>query len=149
MKLVVPIDRSHRDAAIIPYVAGIAIPLRCSLAIAHVVPPPRSLLPGVVREAEAYADAVAQDVRATGLEVESFVGRGDPAQLILQLVYDLPADMVVMATRGRRGMGKIVLGSVADAILHLCPVPLLLVNADAILAARQPETPAEQPSEAA
>ena len=149
MKLIVPIDRSHRDAAIIPYAADIAVPLRAYLAIAHIVPAPRSLLPGVVREAEAYADAVAQELRAKGLEAESFVGRGDPADLILSLIYDLPADMVVMATRGRRGVGKMVLGSVADTILHLCPVPLLLVNADNALAGRPLETSAEQSSQAA
>lgn len=149
MRLVVPIDRSYRDAAIIPYVAGIGIPLRASLAIAHIVPFPRALLGGAVREAEAYADAVAQQLRETGLETESFVGRGEPAELILQLVHDLPADMVVMGTRGRRGVSKIVLGSVADAVLRLCPVPLLLVNADNTAAARADDTAKQQPSPAA
>ena len=129
VKLVVPIDQSHRDAVIIPYAAGISMPLRASLAVAHIVPG-SSLLPRAVREAEAYADLVAQQLRDAGLDAESFVGRGDPAQLILQLVHDLPADMVIMATRGRRGMSKVMLGSVADAVLRLCPVPLLLVNAD-------------------
>jgi nucleotide-binding universal stress UspA family protein len=149
VKLIVPLDRSHRDAAIIPYAAGIALPLRASLAIVHIVPGPKSLLPGAMREAEAYADLVVQELRDSQVEAESFVGHGDPAELILQLVSDLPADMVVMATRGRRGVGKIVLGSVADTILHLCPVPLLLVNADNGLAARLRETSAEQPSQAA
>ena len=88
-------------------------------------------------------------MRQTGLEAESFVGSGDPAELILQLVYDLPADMVVMATRGRRGVSKIVLGSVADAVLRICPVPLLLVNADNALPAQANGTADEQPSQAA
>jgi len=149
VRLVVPIDRSYRDAAIIPYVAGIGIPLRASLAIAHIVPLPRSLLRGAVREAEAYADTVAEQLRQRGLEAESFVGRGDPAELILQLVHHLPADMVVMATRGRRGVSKIVLGSVADAVLRICPVPLLLVNADNALPAQANGTADEQPSQAA
>jgi nucleotide-binding universal stress UspA family protein len=153
VKLVVPIDQSYRDAVIIPYAAGISIPLRASLAVAHIVPG-LSLLPRTVREAEAYADVVAQQLRDTGLDAESFVGRGDPAELILQLVNDLPADMVIMATRGRRGMSKIMLGSVADAILRLCPVPLLLVNADNAVAAQANGTAAngaaqESPSRAA
>jgi universal stress protein A len=129
VKLVVPIDQSHRDAVIIPYAAGISVPLRASLAVAHIVPGPLPL-PRTVRVAEAYADLVAQQLRDAGLDAESYVGRGDPAELILQLVYELPADMVIMATRGRRGVSKIMLGSVADTILRLCPVPLLLVNAD-------------------
>jgi universal stress protein A len=155
VKLIVPIDRSHRDAVIIPYAAGISIPLRASLAVAHVVSPPGSFLPRAVRQAEAYADLVAQQLRDAGLEAESFVGCGDPAELILQLAYDLPADMVIMATRGRRGVSKIMLGSVADTILRLCPVPLLLVNADNAVAAEANGTAqangraAEQPSQAA
>ena len=147
VKLVVPIDQSHRDAVIVPYAAGIGIPLRASLAVAHIVPGP-AFFPRAVREAEAYADLVAQQFRDAGLDAESFVGRGDPAELILQLVHDLPADMVIMATRGRRGMSKIMLGSVADAILRFCPVPLLLVNADNA-AAQANGTAEAQTSEAA
>ncbi len=148
MKLVVPIDRSERDAIIIPYATGICSSLGASIAVVHVVPPPRSLIPSAVREAEAYADAVAQQMRQAGLEADSFIGRGNPADLILQLIRDLAPDMVVMATRGRRGLHKVMLGSVADSVLKFCPVPLLLVNADA-LQVLQSQTLSELSSQAA
>ena len=39
-------------------------------------------------------------------------------------------DLVVMGTRGLSGLEQLVLGSVAEAVLRRCPVPLLTVNSE-------------------
>jgi nucleotide-binding universal stress UspA family protein len=40
------------------------------------------------------------------------------------------ADLVVVGTHGRRGVGRVLLGSGAEEIIRLCPVPVLVIRAD-------------------
>ncbi len=47
---------------------------------------------------------------------------------ILDSVKDLGADLVVMGTHGRRGLSRLVLGSVAEKVVRLSPVPVLTVG---------------------
>jgi nucleotide-binding universal stress UspA family protein len=128
MKVLIPLDRSPRDAAIVAYVSGLAGPLEASLALLHVAHDLKSFLPGTLRKEEAYVEGVAQSLREEGLAAEAFFGKGDPVDLLLQLVADLPADIIAMATHGRRTVGKLVLGSVADRIVSLSPIPVLLLR---------------------
>ena|SRR5579864_6787291 len=79
------------------------------------------------------ADALAQMKRegVSGspriIEVEPL--GGDIAQHILRAASDLPADLVVMGTHGRRGVQRLVLGSVAERFLRIAHCPVLLVPA--------------------
>ena len=91
----------------------------------------RSVVPGAVREAEAYASAVVAGLREQGVDAESIVRRGDPASVIVALVNETGADMIVMTARGRSGLGKGVLGSVADAVLANGQKPVMLLSESA------------------
>jgi nucleotide-binding universal stress UspA family protein len=51
-----------------------------------------------------------------------------PAQEIAQLASDLEADLVVVGTHGRRGLSRVLLGSVAEAVVRLAPCPVLVVR---------------------
>jgi nucleotide-binding universal stress UspA family protein len=51
-----------------------------------------------------------------------------PASEIAQLAADLEADLVVVGTHGRRGLSRLVLGSVAEATIRLAPCPVLVVR---------------------
>ena len=129
MKILVPVDKSHRDAVVLPYSSSTAKAFQAYVTIIHVISLQRSVVPGAVREAEAYAEAVAAGVREQGVqEVESIVRRGDPASVIVALVNEAGIDMIVMTSRGRGGLGKLVLGSVADAVLANCGKPVLLLS---------------------
>lgn len=52
---------------------------------------------------------------------------GDWAQ-ILEVVRELGVDLVVMGTHGRRGLPRLVLGSVAERVVRMSPVPVLTVK---------------------
>lgn len=52
--------------------------------------------------------------------VTTHIGIGDPAEQIAQLAADIDADLVVVATHGRRGLRRLILGSVAEAVVRLC-----------------------------
>lgn len=49
------------------------------------------------------------------------------SETILQLAHQLPADLIVMGTHGRRGLQKLSLGSVTGKVIHRSVVPLLIV----------------------
>lgn len=54
--------------------------------------------------------------------------RGAPAEEIAQLAADLDADLVVVGSHGRRGLSKMLLGSVADRVSHLARCPVWIVR---------------------
>ena len=53
-----------------------------------------------------------------GLRARSAVRRGDVAEEILRHAQELPADLIVMSTHGRSGLGRWVYGSIADRVLR-------------------------------
>ena len=55
-----------------------------------------------------------------------------PAHEIAQLAADLEADLVVVGTHGRRGLSRILLGSVAEAVVRLAPCPVFVVRPKAV-----------------
>jgi len=62
-----------------------------------------------------------------GLKPEIVVEIGDPAEVILASVLQRQADVVVMATHGRTGLARIVMGSVTDRIVRGSHAPVLTV----------------------
>lgn len=82
-----------------------------------------------VRVARSYLDRTAAALRERGLTVLEQVLDGDPATALLAWVGENPSiAMVVMSTHGYSGFRRLVLGSVAEKVLHTTPVPLLLVR---------------------
>ncbi len=87
------------------------------------------------RERELYRvelqDALRVDadrLRELGYTVAMEVHFGDPAQRIIDYVNAHDVDLVAMATHGRSGLGRIVLGSVAERVLRGVGVPVLLMR---------------------
>ena len=83
-----------------------------------------------------YLDRVARAVKDRDLEVSTVIGGLEPAESISALATERRADMVVVATHGRGGLQRAVIGSVADAVLRSSEVPVLLVP---ILERRAPD----------
>lgn len=85
------------------------------------------------QEAEKHLAAVKQVLASAGLQhVETVVLSGHPGNRIVELARERHCDIVLMATHGRGGIGRTVLGSVADHVLrHLEDVPVLLVHPSA------------------
>lgn len=54
---------------------------------------------------------------------------GDPAEQILKAVDELKPEVVVMGTHGRRGLAHLFVGSVAEEVVRLAPVPVLVAKA--------------------
>ena len=85
---------------------------------------------------------VAGNARAAGspvLRVIAHLRVEAPAQEIAQIASDLEADLVVVGTHGRRGLSRLLLGSVAEAVVRLAPCPVFVVRPKALPAADGPK----------
>jgi nucleotide-binding universal stress UspA family protein len=56
------------------------------------------------------------------------VAAGDPSDEILGYIEAIGIDLVIMGTHGRRGLDKIMFGSVAERVVKSSPVPVMVVN---------------------
>jgi nucleotide-binding universal stress UspA family protein len=80
---------------------------------------------------EEVIDALDDDVKRlaeAGYEVSLAVRFGDPAQELADLVDEEGVDAVVIATHGRSGLSRAVLGSVAERLLRMVVVPVVMVR---------------------
>ncbi len=72
-----------------------------------------------------YIEAVAERLCAMGYQAHGVALLGTPATMILQQATTLRSDLILMGTRGQRGITRLVLGSVSHAVLHKAPCPVL------------------------
>jgi len=78
--------------------------------------------------AEAQAKADAKQVRAHTVLVDEILAMGDIARELEQVAESTQAELVVIGTHGRRGLRRMLLGSVAEGLVRQCKVPVLLVR---------------------
>ncbi len=83
----------------------------------------------LIGDAESYLEDAAQRLRDRGLSVESqVVVDTQPALGILEFAREKAADLIAMATHGRTGFSRLLLGSVADKVLRGTTAPILLIR---------------------
>jgi nucleotide-binding universal stress UspA family protein len=78
------------------------------------------------------ADAMLTDAAAvladTGRPVERLVSEGDPAREIVRTAQSRGVDLVVLGARGLRTLGRLLLGSVSETVLHHVGRPMVIVR---------------------
>lgn len=135
-RILAPIDFDAQAVAAIEAAAQLARQNDGVVLLMHVVPMmiPPSGMPGYVdvyRGQEETARVRLTEFahrHLTGLKYESFVHVGEPAGSILHAEKRLAADLIVMATHGRRGFSRVFLGSVAEMVLREASCPVLAVH---------------------
>ena len=79
------------------------------------------------REAEVYLDRIAGRLRERGLRIRTRVAVDDhPAAAILHEAQALQADLIALETHGRRGLSRLILGSVTDKVVRGAHAPVLV-----------------------
>lgn len=125
-RLVVPLDGSPLAEHALPYAAALAriLAARVTLLYARW----SAVLPD---ETAPDLDAVARRLRADGVEADTHLCHmprvEDAGRAILEAASGLEAGLIVMATHGRGGLGRLLYGSVADQVLRQATLPVLLV----------------------
>jgi nucleotide-binding universal stress UspA family protein len=139
-RILVPLDGSPGSETALAEIADLARAQRATVCLLHVAAPAEVLV-AADGEVIAYADQVAawvvNDVRAylatvaatlRGLEVETAVRFGEPAEEILDEAQRSGADLIAMATHRRGGVERLLAGSVAEHVGRRSPVPVLLLE---------------------
>ncbi len=78
--------------------------------------------------AQKCLDDTMKPVRERAPRAGAMLRRGPPWEQILDAAKELRADLVVVGTHGRRGLSHALLGSVAEKVVRLSPVPVLSVR---------------------
>jgi nucleotide-binding universal stress UspA family protein len=73
-------------------------------------------------------DAALTNAKAMYPKTDAVLSTGAPAEQILQTAKEKSVDLIVMGTHGRRGLSRVLLGSVAEKIVRMSPVPVLTVS---------------------
>ncbi len=140
-KVLVSLDGSARAERVLPYAAlfGSACGAEILLLRVPEIPEPALYGPlgGAVEElrleaeaeAQAYVEHVAVELCAAGLHARGIVTGSRAATTIVEVAAAEEADMIILATHGRGGMDQLMLGSVADRVVHHAAQPVLLVPA--------------------
>lgn len=143
--ILVTLDGSPLSEAILPYVSALARGLkpRPRVTLLHVMDPSPASLPAemedlpYVRELRESSRKATMDylrrqatsiIEASGIQVVTEVQFGRPSQAILDFAEEQRPDLIAMATHGRSGLRRAVLGSVATHVLSSTAFPLLLVR---------------------
>jgi nucleotide-binding universal stress UspA family protein len=140
-KIIVPLDGSQLAEGVLPYVRSLAHALQLPVTLLHVMDP--DIISAFADPAhKRYFDNVAAGMKMdsadylrrlipsfpTSLKVDASVEVGKPPETIVSKAASDPGTLIAMATHGRSGIQRWIMGSVADKVLHATGNHLLLVR---------------------
>ena len=130
-----PTDFSERSAHALNLACALARDYGAHLIVLHVAMPPTVVYGEGIIPSE--PDAVFHEERQhlerllipdAGLRIERRFEEGDPAGGILRVAREVVADLIVMGTHGRTGLGRLLMGSVAEQVVRRASCPVLTVR---------------------
>ncbi len=77
--------------------------------------------------ARTHAAAAAEAARAAGVRAETIIRHGDPADVICAVAAEIRPRLIVIGTHAWTAAERVFAGSVADAVIHGAPVPVVVV----------------------
>ena len=81
------------------------------------------------KQGREYITSVAAELEREKLDFKYDLITGMPADTILDYAKENDMDLIAMSTHGRTGVGRFILGSVADKVVHVSELPVLLIRA--------------------
>ncbi|MGK2961795.1 MAG: universal stress protein [Gemmatimonadaceae bacterium] len=135
-RILVPLENSPYDDAIVDHVKALAQLCGSSILLMHVADgwAARNIRQLDLRESEemkkdrAYIEGVATALEGEGITAEALLASGDPASEILEAADREDCDLIAMSTHGHRFVNDLLRGSVASSVRHESRVPVLLVR---------------------
>jgi nucleotide-binding universal stress UspA family protein len=142
-RILLPTDFSGCANYALPYAAAIARAVDATVICVNVVEP---IVPAVGYTGMAEAMPIAEmseqmedsaerelpDVMSCedlrGLKVEEVIGHGDAAAEIVRVADEQKVDLIVISSHGRTGLGRIIFGSTAEAVVRHARCPVLVVK---------------------
>ncbi len=140
-KILVTLENSRTDEAILRHIELLAKPLGSSLLLVHVADGWMARHRDRLNLAEseemridrAYLETVRNRFAAAGIPAETQLLWGEPADEIVKLAEAAGVDLIAMSTHGHRFLADLVYGSTANKVRHTVDIPVLLLKAPADL----------------
>lgn len=140
-RILFPVDFSEVSPKIVPWVTDVTKKFESELHLLFVarsfqyygsmyVPSvsiqtiEHNIIEGGEKQMEEFARTYCGDYPAC----KTSVILGDPAEKILRYIKSEGIDLVIMGTHGRKGLDRILFGSVADRVIKMSPVPVMSIN---------------------
>ena len=134
-RILVTLDGTSSDRAIIEHVKQLAKLAQSRLALLHVADGwaartygPDAVSPEIAEDT-AYLEKVRAEFQAMGIPTEAELAYGEPAKEIIKWIQHKGCDLVAMSTHGHRFLADIFLGTTASRVQHSINVPVLLLRA--------------------
>lgn len=132
-RILVPLDGSRVAEQILPHLRRLLHRHDSEVILVRAsVPPPMEngmlIADALLAAARDYLAGMTDLLRDQGVRARSVVRFGAPAGVILDVAEEERATMVALATHGETGLKRLLAGSVAEAVLKRCPVPVLVVR---------------------
>ena len=154
--ILVATDFSDASEAALPYVAALTLRYGSTIHLAHVLPAVTFLRPGapdpmvlgsIYEEAHSAAQEKMQTLadRLKGFPLSTYVRHGETVGVLAEIISEQQIDLVIAGTHGRTGLGKLVMGSVAEEILRQVTCPVLTVGPKVVHSAPAPRRDRELP----
>jgi nucleotide-binding universal stress UspA family protein len=141
--ILIPTDFSGCANYALPYAAAIARATNATIICVHVVEPiaPAVGYTGLAEplpiadiseqledSAERELPKLAECDECAGLKVEEVMVHGDAAAEIVRVAEEREVDLIVISSHGRTGLGRILFGSTAEAVVRHASCPVLVVK---------------------
>ncbi|NLE94767.1 MAG: universal stress protein [Dehalococcoidia bacterium] len=144
-KILVCLDGSPLSEQVVPYSTEVAQRFGSRVVILQVLQIPSSLAAASAQgaenvieeelrrlsfEAHQYLDGIATKMKENGVQTEVSVIEGTPGDAIVEFASQSGIELIVLATHGRKSLGRLVFGSVADHVIRNTTIPVLSVKPD-------------------
>ena len=130
-KILVTVDCSAVDDAIIKHVLALAQQNSAAVCLLHVVHSHTLDQNRVLREKiEGCLESYRRTFESLGIEAYTVIRSGEPVTEILDEIGKKEYDLVAMATHGHTLIGDMLFGSVSDSLKHKIRIPLLLIRSE-------------------
>ncbi|NNH77953.1 universal stress protein [Acinetobacter sp. ANC 5380] len=141
--ILVPVDESPISYAAVEQALSLANALHCQVTITSVIAVDPFVGVDFYKVAPAITDyfiqaeknaqlrlaEIKQSFIRDSIDVDTKIIRGvSPAEGIIHVADEVGADLIIMGSHGRTGFKKLMLGSVAQAVLTQSPIPVLIVK---------------------
>jgi nucleotide-binding universal stress UspA family protein len=136
-KILVPLDGSGAAEAVLPEVRGIFASKQPDLILVRAANPiVMDAYPGVLEvalaEARKYVLDKQEELARLGVTARGLARLGPPFRVVLDIAREERAGLIALATHGRTGFRRAVLGSVAEQILRESPIPVLVFRSTGV-----------------
>ena len=139
-RILVPLDNSPLAETILPVARALAKDLNAAIIFLSAVEPITvsdpttgqipigNLLTDIEEDTKAYIKDIVKETEQQGIKAEGLVGVGFAADQIVHAAEQSHADLIALATHGRSGIARLIMGSVADSILGNSPLPCIIIR---------------------